>query len=332
MTVASAIIAAGCASSRAQRGAHRATTIAPATAPSTTGAPPTTAPGTVPTSVGREHIPAFTHLFVVLMENTSAPGALAVPAIAHLAARYASATAWYAASHPSLPNYLALVAGSTFAVSSDCTGCYQDGPSLASQLTDAGVTWGAYFEGMPAPCFLGPESPDGEYAQKHDPFAYFRDVRSSASQCAHLQPLTALTGLLAGNAPVSAVPRFVWVTPNLCHSGHDCGAAAGGAWLAGFVASVTASPAWRDGGALVVTWDEGTDSRGLDPATGSSTNGGGGNVLTLVIAPSVAAGLKVHTPLDHYSLLRSIEDAFGLPLLREAAAPGTRPMSAFWSG
>jgi phosphatidylinositol-3-phosphatase len=128
------------------------------------------------------------------------------------------------------------------------------------------------------------------------------------------------------------VPRFVWVTPNLCHSGHDCGPAAGGAWLSGFVASVTASPAWRNGGALVVTWDEGTDNRGLDPATGTLVgDGGGGNVLTLVIAPGISAGLKVTAPLDHYSLLRSIEDAFGLPLLREAGAPGTSPMAAFWS-
>ena len=60
-------------------------------------------------------------------------------------------------------------------------------------------------------------------------------------------------------------------------------------------------------------------------------DGGGGNVLTLVIAPGIPAGRKVTTPLDHYSLLRSIEDAFGLPLLREAAAPGTAPMTAFWS-
>jgi phospholipase C len=178
---------------------------------------------------------------------------------------------------------------------------------------------------------LGPQSADGSYAQKHDPFAYFRDVRATPSQCAHLQPLGALTGLLA-SAPSSAVPRFVWVTPNLCHSGHDCGAATGGAWLAGFVNSVTASSAWRDGGALVVTWDEGTDSRGLDPATGAVlADGGGGNVLTLVIAPGVRAGEKVGTPFDHYSLLRTVEDAFGLPLLRAAAAPGTRPMTAFWS-
>ena len=281
---------------------------------------------------GREHVPAFSHLFVVLMENTSAQEALAVPQIAGLASRYAHASAWYAESHPSLPNYLALAAGSTFAVTDDCTDCYQDGPDLATQLSSAGITWGAYLEGMPAPCFLGPQSPDGTYAQKHDPFAYFGDVRASPSVCAHLQPLSALTPHLATGSPASSVPRFVWVTPNLCHSGHDCGPSAGGAWLAGFVASVTASAAWRDGGALVVTWDEGTDSRGLDPATGRlSDANGGGNVLTLVIAPGVPPGLTVTTPFDHYSLLRTVEDAFGLPLLRAAAAPGTAPMTAFWA-
>jgi hypothetical protein len=266
------------------------------------------------------------------MENTSAADALAVPQIAGLAARYARASAWYAEAHPSLPNYLALVAGSTFGVTSDCTDCYQDAPDLATQLTGAGITWGAYFEGMTAPCFLGPESPDGTYAQKHDPFAYFRDVRASSSVCSHLQPFSALTPLLASGAPATSVPRFVWVTPNLCHSGHDCGPSTGGAWLAGFVTSVTASPAWRDGGALVVTWDEGTDNRGLDATTGrSGDTDGGGNVLTLVIAPGIPSGLTVSTPFDHYSLLRTVEDAFGLPLLRAAAAPGTAAMTAFWS-
>jgi hypothetical protein len=285
--------------------------------------------------VGREQVPAFSHLFVVVMENEGEPGALATPAVAALARRYASATSWYAVGHPSLPNYLAMTSGTTWDVTSDCTSCNQPGPDLGSQLSGAGITWGAYLEGSPGPCFLGPQSPDGSYAEKHDPFAYFLDVRAVPAVCAHLQPLGALTPLLAPGKPPQDVPRFVWVTPNLCHDGHDCSTATSGPWLASFVATVTASAAWADGGALVVTWDEGADSdtSGIDPTTGAVTAGaGGGHVLTLVIAPGVRAGLQVRTAFDHYSLLRTVEDAFGLPLLRQAGAGSTTPMAAFWAG
>jgi len=309
------------------------TTSTPAPGASTTATtPPSTSTAAPPTGSGREGIPAFSHLFVVVMENEERQSVLAVPTIAALAKRYASADAWYAVSHPSLPNYLAMVSGSTWGVTSDCTTCDQTGPDLGAQLSAAGITWGAYMENMPGPCFTGPQSSDGLYAEKHDPFVYFADVRHVAGVCGHVQPLGALTPLLSRTAAAQDVPRFVWVTPNLCDDGHNCSAATSGTWLAGFMATVTASPAWADGGAVVVTWDEGATDDGIDPATGAvSSTAGGGNVLTLVIAPHVPAGLVVQTRFDHYSLLRTIEDAFGLPLLGAAADGSTAPMSAFWS-
>ena len=270
------------------------------------------------------------HVFVVVMENLGASAALSVPAFTSLAQRYQSTTGWYAASHPSLPNYLALVSGSTWGITSDCTDCTVKGPNLGTELSSAGITWGAYFEGMPSPCFLGPQSPDGSYAEKHDPFAYFDDIRSSPALCGHLQPLTALGPLLSG--PASGVPRFVWVTPSLCHSGHDCAPAEAGVWLEDFVESVTASAAWRQGGLLVVTWDEGNSDTGVDPRTGKVTSsGGGGPVLTLVMAPGAPSGRVLAGPYDHYSLLATVEDVFGLPRLGAAGDAGVRPLTAFLS-
>jgi phosphatidylinositol-3-phosphatase len=264
------------------------------------------------------------------MENLSEPGALATPSIASLSRQYAISTAYYAVSHPSLPNYLALVSGSTWGTSSDCTDCYVEGANLASQLKSAGISWGAYFEGMPGPCFTGPES-GGTYAKKHDPFVYFDDVRADTELCSHVQPFSSLTPLLSQDA--SAVPRLVWVTPDLCNDGHDCPASVAGQWLSRFVSEVTASAAWRQGGVLFVTWDEGTDDSGVDPSTGAVTSsGGGGHVLTIVVAPGVPRGTEVSGAFDHYSLLRTVEDALGLPLLGEAGAPGVHPMTAFWSG
>jgi phospholipase C len=288
-----------------------------------------TTPTTAPMTAGREGVPSFAHIFVVVMENLGAQGAMAVPSVATLAARYESTTDWYAVAHPSLPNYLALVSGSTWEISSDCTSCYQSGTDLADQLDQAGISWGAYFGAMPSPCYLRPQSPDGGYAQKHDPFAYFVDLRDSPARCAHLQPLSFLQTQLGG--PATGVPRFVWVTPDMCDSGHDCSPATAGAWLSGFVGQVTASAAWRAGGLLVVTWDEGDGDSGTDPSTGAVGQGGGGAVLSLVITPGAPPGRRVPGPYSHYSLLRTVEDALGVPYLGQAGAHGVRALGAFFA-
>jgi hypothetical protein len=313
-------VVSGCAAG----GRHR--TPAVTTAPGTTSS---TAPATAATTPDGA-LASVHHVFVVVMENLGAGAAASVPSLAALAHRYESTTGWYAVSHPSLPNYLALVSGSTWGITSDCTSCTVQGANLGSQLSAAGISWGAYFEGMPSACFLGAQSPDGSYAQKHDPFAYFTDIRSNPSLCSHLQPLSSLVPLLAGPAP--GVPRFVWVTPSMCHSGHDCAPAVAGSWLAGFVRTVTASAAWRDGGLLVVTWDEGDTDAAMDPGTGSvGSGGGGGQVLTLVAAPGAEAGRVLAGPFDHYSLLATVEDVFGLPRLGAAAEAGVAPLTAFLS-
>ena len=304
-----------------QRGATNTQNGDSATTSVTTGAPGS-----------NEGVPALHHIFVVVMENLGAQAASSTPAFARLAAQYQSTTHWYAVSHPSLPNYLALASGSTWGVQSDCTDCNQSGANLGSQLQGAGISWGAYFENLPSPCFLGPESPDGLYAKKHDPFAYFADIRGDAGLCSHLQPFSTLAPLLAG--PAGAVPRFVWVTPNLCHDGHDCSPTDAGSWLTGFVSQVTASRAYQDGGMLVVTWDEADDSdtSGMGTASGAVTSsGGGGQVLTLVMLPGAPAGRALPGPYDHYSLLRTVEDALGLSHLGHAGDAGVRPLTAFFS-
>ena len=273
-------------------------------------------------------VPKFGHVFLVVMENLDYSSALATPGIASLAGRYASATSYYAVAHPSLPNYLALTSGSTWGISSDCTDCYVSVPNLFSQLSAAHVSFAAYFEGISTSCYLDAFG-GADYAGKHNPFRYYADVRANRSLCAHIEPYSRLAGLLAG--PSAAVPRFVWVTPNLCDDGHDCAATTAAAWLGTFVASVTASDAWRHGGVLIVTWDEsdGDDAAVVSPGriVGS---GGGGHVMTLVIAPEIRRGLRIGLPFNHYSVLATVEDAFGLPLLQGARS--ATPLSAFFAG
>jgi hypothetical protein len=319
---------------------------APSSASTTAGASPTPAP---PPSAARSPagpgpsrtasgVPAFSHVFIIVMENLGYGGAIGLPYVSSLLARYAAATAYDSVAHPSLPNYLALTSGNTW-VTSDCFFCYQSAPNLASEAAAAGVSWGGYMEGLPSPCYLGPFDLGTDYAGKHDPFRYYNDVRGSAGLCAGIQPLTNLEALLpAVPAPASSpgtaaglaarIPRLAWITPNLCNDGHDCAATKADAWLSTFVPRILASPAWQDGGVLFITWDE---SYGGDDAAccGIPAGQGGGHVLTLVVAPGLPAGMRVSVPYDHYSLLATIEDGLGLPLLGHAAT--TPPMSAFWA-
>lgn len=276
---------------------------------------------------GRAGVPAFSHVFVVMMENLDYQSALATPGLSVLAKRYALATNYYGVSHPSLPNYLAISSGSTYGVSSDCTACYVDADNLFSQLQAARISYGAYLEGVPGPCYLA-QYGGTDYAAKHNPFRYYDDVRSSRTMCDHLLPYGNLPPLLAGAA--DKVPRFVWVTPNLCDDGHDCPASTAAAWLTRFVAAVTRSAAWRDNGVLFVTWDESESSdAAVLPHDRVVSSGGGGQVMTLVIAPGLRPGLRVNVPYNHYSLLATVEDAFGLARLRNAAS--ATPMSAFFA-
>jgi hypothetical protein len=187
--------------------------------------------------------------------------------------------------------------------------------NLLQQLARAHVTFNAYLEGVPGPCYLAPWG-GVDFASKHDPFRYYDDVRGSPSLCAHLRPLSEIAATL--RRPAASVPRFVWVTPNLCHDGHDCAPSVAASWLNSFVAEVTSSAAWRDGGVLFVTWDEGSDDAGVAPGGKVVSSGGGGHVMTLVISPALQRGARIGAALNHYSLLATVEDAFSVPLLMHA--------------
>lgn len=254
------------------------------------------------------------HVFLIVMENKEYGqiiGNSAAPYINKLASQYAVADAYYAVTHPSLPNYLALFGGDTYGIRSDCTDCFVDQPNLADSLDAAGKTWKSYQEDLPSPCFLGAQS--GNYAMKHDPFLYFQDIRSNPTRCRNVVPLTQLTKDLAANQ----VPNFAWITPNLIHDMHNGTIAQGDSWLAGFVPKILASPAWKDGGVLVIVWDEGTTSLGCCGADG-------GRVPLLVISPTGPFGYRSPIPATHYFLLRAIENLWGLHLVGKTGNPGVQ--------
>ena len=233
--------------------------------------------------------PESAHVFVIVMENATLATALRSPTIERLAAKYQLVTNYNAVSSPSLPNYLAMTSGSTWGITDDSYHALPAG-GLGAQLTAAGVSWRAYMEGLTsAGCARSPYP----YALKHNPFAYY-----GGSCPVNVVSLETLDSDLAGNTP-----SFVWITPGLCHDGHDCGLTVAGAWLEDLVARIVASPGWRDHGALFVVWDEGD---------------GHSSVVPLIVATPEGESRRIDGFYDHYSLLATIEDHFGLPRLGAA--------------
>ena len=135
------------------------------------------------------------HVVVLVMENKER-GDVVGPResryVNTLARRYAIATASFAVTHPSLPNYLALTSGSTQGITSDCTDCHAAGRNIVDQLEAAHLTWKAYMEGLPRPC--SNLAGAGRYANKHDPFMYYDDVARNPRRCRRIVGFDQLDG------------------------------------------------------------------------------------------------------------------------------------------
>jgi phosphatidylinositol-3-phosphatase len=266
--------------------------------------------------------PGFSHVFVLVMENrgyNDIIGSGDAPYINGLANTYGLATQFFATSHPSLPNYLALLGGDTFGITSDCTDCFVSGTNLVDSLESGHKTWRAYMEGIPSTsCFVGDAD---SYAQRHNPFIYFNDIRNHPDRCSNIVPLTQLSGDLAS----AQASSFMWITPNLCHDMHDCSTADGDNWLASFVPTILASSAWKDRGVLFITWDEGDDS------SGCCNGAAGGQIVTLVLSPLGKPHYRSSIPYDQYDLLRTVADGLGVAAPGKANEAGAMAMSEFFT-
>jgi hypothetical protein len=267
---------------------------------------------TVSSPVAHAHGGTPVHVAVILMENEEYGdiiGSGSAPFITGLARRYALAAGMYAIGHPSLPNYLALTGGSTFGITSDCTDCAVRATSLADQLDAKGISWKAYMEQLPHPCFTGAGA--GDYAKKHDPFAYYTRIVEVPARCARIVPLAQL----ARDEARGALPGFIWIGPDLCHDMHDCPPATGDRFLAALVPPLLNALGPR--GLLILTWDEGSSDNGCCKLAS------GGHIATVLAGSLARAHARLRTPTDHYSTLQLIEDLFGLPRLRGAACACT---------
>jgi phospholipase C len=275
--------------------------------------------------------PVFGHIIVVVMENLDMTAAEKLPYFKGLMQQYAFTRNYTAITHPSLPNYLALISGETQGYAHSCVpgaDCHIPGKgnNLADELETAGLTWKAYLEGMPEPCTT---QDSGRYVVRHNPFVYFDSIRDDPARCkAHVVPFSQFQAdLLAG-----ILPNFAWITPDICNSMHTkcmffgSRERQGEQWLATFIPAVLASKQFQSDGLLVITFDEGKGTAGCCGTPG------GGKVLTLLISGTSAVeygGWASDVAYNHYSLLRTIEDNWGLPYLGNSGNLDVISMSDF---
>jgi phosphatidylinositol-3-phosphatase len=261
-------------------------------------------------------------VFLILMENhnwSQIKGSRSAPYINGVLLPMASYAEQYYNPphlHPSEPNYLWLEAGTNFGILNDGeprVNHQSTGLHLVTLLEQAGISWKAYQEGIDGKTC--PLSSHGRYAAKHNPMVFFDDVtdgnKPDSPHCiAHERPYSEL----ATDVQQNSAARYNFITPDLCDDMHDTFGCPttdsvwnGDNWLSKAIPPILDSEAYRAGGILMITWDEG--------------EGGDGPIGMIVLSAGAKGGGYSNTIYyTHSSTLRTLQEIFGVtPLLGDAA-------------
>jgi phosphatidylinositol-3-phosphatase len=264
-------------------------------------------------AVSAEAPPTFRHAIVIVFENRGAAQVMRNPeatTFRRLAERYATLGRYDAVAHPSLPDYLALVSGGTQGIRGDCVACVVSARSLVDSLAGRSLTWKAYVEDLPR----ADAHVERPAVKARIPFLYFRDVLSSPARMRDIVPLSEF----GRNLRADRLPAFSLVIPDLCHDMHNCPVRSGDRWLASFMRPLLRPDELRHSVVFIV----------FDEARGHRDAGGGGRVPAIVVSPLVRRDSVSMRLLSHYSLLRTIEDAWRLPRLGRSAF--AHPITGIW--
>lgn len=271
-------------------------------------------------------VPDFSHIVIIIFENreyTTVVGSRDMPYFNLLASTYTLLNQHYAVTHPSLPNYLSLIGGDTFGITDDCdsSDCYINSPSLPDLIEASGRTWKTYQDDMPSPCFTGDTV---RYVRRHNPFIFFDPIRTNTERCTNsIVPLTQLDVDIALNE----LPNFIFITPDVCYSAQDCAIELADGFLRQQMDKIyPALEATKEPYLIILTWDEGQSNESCC----SLPQQGGGRVATILISPQVKQNFQDNNPYSHYSILKTISEAWGLPYLGQAANPETPLITAPW--
>lgn len=250
----------------------------------------------------------FDHIVIVVLENASYEAAMQEPYLRALTMQGRLLSNFHAVAHPSYPNYLAMITGRRIQTSGDKLEIVH-APSIAASLEARGLTWGQFAEGMPRPCF---RSDSALYRQKHVPFLSIAAVVDSPARCARAVP--------ASTFDPTNLPSYAFYTPDMRDDGHDTDVHFAARWLRGFFQHVLVSGKLPARTVIVVTFDESEEF-----PIGKQPN----HIYTVLLGSAVAPGGAIATYYDHFDMLRTIEENFGLAPLA-AADSAARPISGVW--
>lgn len=244
------------------------------------------------------------HVVVVVLENQPARIAKAQPYMQSLTTKGAYLSNLFAITHPSQPNYIALVAGSNLGVTTN-NNVTLDALHVGDLFDSRNLTWKAYAENLPATgCFLG--TTNGDYARRHEPFISFRTVQANPLQCAKIVPGTKFFTDLAENK----LPSFSLYIPNNRNNGHDTTVQFADNWLKNTFGPVLNNATVLADTLFIITFDEDDDS-------------GNNNIYGAFVGAGVKVGAVSNVRYTLYSVLRLIEDIFELGSLcqNDSTAP-----------
>ena len=263
--------------------------------------------------------PSFQKVFIVVFENAEAEDVLNQPYFSRLKENGAYLSNFFALTHPSLPNYIAMVSGDTHGVQLDNVKSV-DGRTIVDLLEEKGLTWKSYAEDYPGHCFAGSKSPDPgtHYVRRHQPFIVFRNIRENPERCKFIVPASELQRDINQNG----LHSFSLFIPNNPDSGHGNRLAQAEHWL-----KETFSPLidrensqFMKDMLFVVTFDEGRAEK---------FGGGRNHIYTVLYGNSVVPGKVSDKHYNVYNLLKTIEVGLGLGTLTENDKKA-EPITGIW--
>lgn len=246
-------------------------------------------------SAAANDVPPLKKVMIVMFENMDQSKVMAQPFFAKLSQKGVLLSNFFAETHPSQGNYIALTSGALNGVHGD--GDYNlDVRHIGDLLEERGLSWRVYAEDYPGNCFTGSKS--GLYVRKHVPFMSYTNVTGDPSRCAMIVNADSL----AADLNAGTLPNYAFYVPNLRNDGHDTDAAFADRWLEKTFTPLFADQRFTEDMLLIITFDE-------------SSLFGGNHIYTVMVGDALIGGSRYEAKTNHYGLLRTIEDGFGLGTL-----------------
>jgi hypothetical protein len=234
----------------------------------------------------------FDRYLVIVLENQDYSTVMSNTYFRNLATKGTLFTSFYAITHPSYPNYLAMVAGSTFGISSNTQVNLQQ-KSIADLLEAKGLSWKSYAENYPGNCYLGSTADGALYVRKHTPLLSFQSIQNDPKRCNYVVPASTFQN----DWNSRKLPNYSFYTPNMDNDGHDTSVSFSANWLKSFLDPLLEDSLGMNGTLIHITYDEGLGSN---------------KIYNLFIGPAIKVNHIIGTTYDHYSVLKTVEYNFNL--------------------